>query len=66
VEEAAMLQPAVDPRVVVDGALDHLSDGGCYIGDPSLEMVAGIERRQRVDLLSAATVALYPREMGTD
>ncbi len=64
VEEAAMLQPAVDPRVVVDGALDHLPDGGCYIADPALEVVAGIERRQRVDLLSSATVALYPDEMG--
>ena len=66
VEEAAMLQPAVDPRVVVDGALDHLPDGGCYIGDPLLAIVAGIERGQRVELLSGATAALYPREMGTD
>jgi short-subunit dehydrogenase len=65
VEEAAMLQPAVDPRVVVEGALDHLPDGGCYYADPSLEMVAGIERRQRVDLLSSATSALYPGEMRT-
>jgi short-subunit dehydrogenase len=65
VEEAALLQPAVDPRVVVEGALDHLPDGGCHIGDPALEMVAGIERHQRVDLLSSATVALYPKEMGS-
>ena len=49
---------------MVDGALDHLPDGGCYIADPALEVVAGIERRQRVDLLSSATVALYPDEMG--
>ena len=65
VEEAAMLQPAVDPRSVVDAALDHLPDGGCYVADPSLEVVAGLERRQRVHLLSSATVALYPREMGS-
>jgi short-subunit dehydrogenase len=65
VDEEAMLQPAVDPRVVVDGALDHLPDGGCWYADPALEVVAGIERRQRVDLLSKATVALYPDEMGT-
>ena len=63
VEEAAMLQPAADPRAVVEGALDHLADGGCYYADPALEMVAGIERRQRVDLLSSATTALYPDEM---
>ena len=65
VDEGAMLQPAVDPRVVVEGALDHLPEGGSYIGDAGLAMVAGIERRQRVDLLSSATVALYPEEMGT-
>jgi uncharacterized protein len=64
VKEDAMLQPAVDPRIVVDGALAHLPEGGCYIGDAGLEVVAGIERRQRVDLLSGATVALYPEEMG--
>ena len=44
VDEAAMLQPAVDPRVVVEGALDHLPDGGCYLADAGLELVAGIER----------------------
>ena len=64
VEEAAMLQPAVDPRTVVEGALDHLPEGGCYYADPALEVVAGIARRQRVDLLSSATTALYPAEMG--
>ena len=64
VEEEAMLQPAADPRVVVEGARDHLPEGGCYLADPGLEIVAGIERRQRVLLLSSATAALYPREMG--
>jgi short-subunit dehydrogenase len=64
VDEGAMLQPVVDPRVVVEGALDHLAAGGCYLADAGLEVVAGIERRQRSDLLSSATVALYPEEMG--
>jgi hypothetical protein len=63
VDEAAMLQPAADPRVVVEGALDHLSEGGAYFADPSLELVAGIERRRRVEVLSSATVSLYPSEM---
>jgi short-subunit dehydrogenase len=65
VDESAMLQPAVDPRVVVEGALDHLPEGGAYLADAGLEIVAGMERRQRSDLLSSATVALYPDEMGT-
>ncbi len=64
VDEAAMLQPAVDPRVVVEGALDHLPEGGSYLADAGLELVAGMERRQRSELLSSATAALYPEEMG--
>jgi short-subunit dehydrogenase len=62
VDEAKMLQPAVDPRVVVDGALDHLSEGGCYLADPGLEIVAGLERTARVDLLSSVTSSLYPEQ----
>lgn len=65
VEEAAMLQPAAEPRAVVEAALDRLGDGGAFFADPGLELVEGIERRQRVDLLSSATASLYPREMGT-
>jgi short-subunit dehydrogenase len=64
VEEANLLQPAVDPRVVVDRALDHLPEGGCFLADPALEYVATVERRQRVELLSTATASLYPDEMG--
>jgi short-subunit dehydrogenase len=60
VDEAKLLQPAVAPRQVVDGALDHLGDGGCYLADPGLEVVAGLAREVRVDLLSSATSALYP------
>ncbi len=62
VDEARMLQPAADPRAVVDAALDHLPEGGCYLADPGLELVAGLERRQRVELLSSATSSLYPVE----
>ena len=36
--------PPVDPRVVVDAALDRLPDGGWFLADPGLELVAGIER----------------------
>jgi len=57
-----MLQPAVDPRTVVEAALDRLPEGGCFLADPGLELVARIERAQRVDLLSSATTALYPNE----
>ena len=64
VAEEALVQPAVDPRIVVEGALDRLADGGAYLADPNLELVAGVDRRQRVDLLSSATVAMYPDEMG--
>lgn len=60
VEAAHMLQPPVDPRAVVDAALDRLPDGGCYLADPGLDLVAGMERGQRVDLLSRITSAMYP------
>jgi len=61
-DEAKMLQPAVEPRVVVEAALDHLPDGGCYLADPGLELVAGLDRAARVDLLSSATSSLYPEQ----
>lgn len=62
VEEARLFQPAVDPRVVVEAALDHLPDGGCFLADPGLEVVAGLDRATRVDLLSSATSSLYPQQ----
>ena len=62
VVEDQMLQPAVAPRGVVDAALDRLGDGGCFLADPGLEVVAGLPRGVRVDLLSSATSALYPTE----
>ena len=63
VDEAQLLQPVASPRAVVDIALDGLPEGGAIYGDPSLELVEGMGRRQRVDLLSSATAALYPDEM---
>ena len=59
-----MLQPAVDPHVVVQAALDRLPAGGAFLADPGLEVVAGLGRSDRVDLLSRATASLYPEEYG--
>ncbi len=64
VAEDQMLQPAVDPRAVVESALDQLPVGGGYLADPGLELVAGLDRRQQVDLLSQTTTALYPGAVG--
>jgi hypothetical protein len=50
----------------VEGALDHLGAGGRYLADPGLEVVAGLERRARVDLLSSVTSSLYPSEYPQD
>jgi uncharacterized protein len=62
VDETKMLQPAVQPRVVVEAALDHLPDGGWYLADAGLEYVAGLDRAARVDLLSSATSSMYPED----
>lgn len=63
-DASRMMAPAVDPRTVVARALDALGDGGWFLGDEGLEMVAGIERRQRVDIMSSATTAMYPDRFG--
>ncbi len=63
IDEAHLLQPVAAPRDVVAAALDRLGEGGALYGDEGLEVVDGIERRRRVDLLSSATAALYPQEM---
>jgi len=60
VDAARLPQPAVDPRSVVEPALDHLPQGGCLLADPGLELVAGLDREARVDLLSSVTTSLYP------
>lgn len=60
VDAARLPQPVASPRTVVDAALDHLADGGRFLADPSLELVAGLDRATRVDLLSGVTTSLYP------
>jgi short-subunit dehydrogenase len=62
VDQERMLQPAADPRAVVEAALDHLAAGGRFLADAGLEVVAGVERSARVDLLSRVTSSLYPAE----
>jgi short-subunit dehydrogenase len=64
VDARKLVQPAVDPRTVVEAALDRLPEGGAFLADPGLELVDGIERRQRVDLLSRTTASMYPEEYG--
>ncbi|MEZ5167782.1 MAG: SDR family NAD(P)-dependent oxidoreductase [Acidimicrobiales bacterium] len=60
-----MMAPAVDPRIVVSGALTALPQGGWWLGDEGLEFAASVERRARVDMLSAATTAMYPQVFGS-
>ena len=62
IDESKLLQPAASPRAVVEAALDRLPSGGWFLADPGLEVVAGIERGARVDLLSQVTASLYPVE----
>jgi short-subunit dehydrogenase len=62
VDESQMLQPAADPRVVVEAALDALPRGGRLLADRGLELLATIDRAERVELLSRSTAALYPDE----
>ena len=64
VDPTKLLAPAVDPRVVVEGALDHLPEGGAYLPDAGLELLDGLDRRARVDLLSHTTASMYPEEYG--
>jgi hypothetical protein len=62
VDRSKMLKPATDPRSVVEAALDRLADGGCFLADPDLQLVVGMDRPTRVDVLSSATSAMYPDE----
>lgn len=59
-----MLAPAVDPRRVAAGALDALATGGRWLADPGLEIVAGVERRDRVDLMGSTITGMYPDRFG--
>lgn len=62
VDERHVVVPAVDPRIVVERALDHLPDGGCLLAGDGLDLVASLDRAARVELLSGATSAMYPDE----
>ncbi len=60
-DDDRMLVPAVDPRAVVAAALDALPEGGRWLADDGLRLVAGVARRQRVELMSETTTAMYPQ-----
>jgi short-subunit dehydrogenase len=62
---AAAYAPPVDPRVVVEGALDALPVGGRYLADDGLELATSLDRPERVDLMGAATTAMYPQLFGS-
>lgn len=55
-----MLVPPVEPRDVIARGLDALHLGGRWLADEGLEFAATVERRERVDMISEATVAMYP------
>ena len=59
-----MLSQPVDPRVVVAGGLDALPEGGRWLADDGLAFAAQVPRAERVDMMSAATTAMYPRLYG--
>lgn len=61
-----MVTPAVDPRDVVRGALDALGEGTCWLADPGLEFIAGLDRRKSADLISASTMGMYPKVFEQD
>jgi hypothetical protein len=54
-----MFVPPSDPRIVASAALDHLGEGGRWLADEGLEFAAAMPRRERVDALSATTVAMF-------
>jgi uncharacterized protein len=60
-DHSRMMAPPVDPRSVVSRALDDLPTGGRWIADDGLEFAAAVPRAERVDMMSAATTAMYPQ-----
>lgn len=56
-----MLVPPVAPRAVIARGLDALPLGGRWLADDGLEFAAAVDRRERVDMISQATVAMYPQ-----
>lgn len=63
-DHSRMMAVPVDPRSVVGRALDDLPEGGRWIADEGLEFAASVARRERVDMISAATTAMYPQIFG--
>jgi len=59
-DPARAFTPPVDPRVVVEGALDALPAGGRWLADEGLAFAAGVDRAERVAMMSTATTAMYP------
>jgi short-subunit dehydrogenase len=66
VDHERMVTPAVDPREVVARALDALGEGTCFLADPGLELMASLDRRKGVDLISSATTGMYPGIFGEE
>ncbi|MEZ5247137.1 MAG: SDR family NAD(P)-dependent oxidoreductase [Acidimicrobiales bacterium] len=60
-DHSRMMAPPVDPRTVVSRALDDLPEGGRWLADEGLEFAATVPRADRVDMMSAATTAMYPQ-----
>ena len=54
------LGEAVDPAVVVRGALDALGEGGRWLPDDGLRFLAGADRADQVEMLGNATMGMYP------
>lgn len=59
-DPSKMLVPPVRPRDVIARGLDALALGGRWLADEGLEFAAAVERRERVDMISEATFAMYP------
>ncbi len=59
-DPARAFAPPVDPRNVVEGALDALPEGGRWLADDGLKFAAAVERPDRVSMLSIATTTMYP------
>lgn len=57
--------PAVDPATVVSRALDALGDGPRWLADDGLAFAAAVPRADRVDMMGAATTAMYPQIFGS-
>jgi uncharacterized protein len=59
-DHSRMMAQPVDPRTVVARALDDLPIGGRWLADDGLKFAASVDRTDRVDMISAATTAMYP------